>query len=246
MLNKDYYKEKNIILTKNKIIFIQNGKKKEKKLNLDLYQVRNQLKQIGFYKPYTNTTYNEYYSENLEHFGIPYMNYIYYLAFFRNLQIPTFNDFFSVYIETYCEKLKNGMYRIKQELNDEEFQFTKKQLIGRVFRSYNSFHREIDLFFQLIQEKDFEITYDFQNDLNGIDLTVTYKNKTFGIASYVATKKSNQWKQIKNTERHQYEIKMMDIVAKMHGKDINCDCINGIYLYSRSVVKNKIQDIKLS
>lgn len=85
MLNKDYYKEKNIILTKNKIIFIQNGKKKEKKLNLDLYQVRNQLKQIGFYKPYTNTTYNEYYSENLEHFGIPYMNYIYYLAFFSEL-----------------------------------------------------------------------------------------------------------------------------------------------------------------
>ena len=43
---------------------------------------------------------------------------------------------------------------------------------------------------RIFQEKDFEITYDFQNDLNGIDLTVTYKNKTFGIASYVATKKS--------------------------------------------------------
>lgn len=242
MLNKEFYKDKNIILTNTKIIKIENGKRKEKNLNLSLEEIREQLKNIGFHKPYTEITYYEYYSEKLEHFGIPYMNYIYYLAIFRNLRIPTFNDFISCYIETYCDKAQDGMYRIKPELNDEEFYFTKKQLIGRVFRSYNSFHREIDLFFQI--KKSFSVEYDFQKDLNGIDLTVFYKNKTFGIASYVESKRSLVWKKVKNTERHQYEANTIDIIARMHGKDKNCRDFNGIYLYSDWYVREQMKKIK--
>lgn len=244
MLNKKYYENKNIILTKDKILFIEDENRQEKSFRLNVSQIREQLRRIGFYKPYTNETYDEYYSERLEHFGIPYMNYIYYLAFFRNLQIPKFDDFLSIYMDTYCEELPNGKYRIKQELNDEVFEFTKKQLIGRLFRSYNSFHREIDLLFQLSQEKEFVVAYDFQNDLNGIDFIIEYKNKFFGIASYVATKRANNWKQIKNTERHEYNLKMFDIIAIMHGEEKNCDCVNGIFLYSKSFIKNKIEKMK--
>ncbi len=242
MLNKEFYKDKNIILKNDIIIMIENGRKQEKKLNMNLEEIREQLKKIGFHKPYTDLTYYEYYSEKLEHFGIPYMNYIYYLAIFKNLKIPTFYDFISTYIETYCDKLPNGMYQIKKELNDEEFQFTKKQLIGRVFRSYNSFHREIDLFFQM--KKNFSVEYDFQKDLNGIDLTVSYKNKTFGIASYVESRRSLEWKKIKNTERHQYESNMIDIIARMHGENKNCRTFNGIYLYSDWYIREKVNEIK--
>lgn len=245
MLNKKFYEDKNIILKRNKIIYINGKELIEKRLNLSLKTIRKQLNSIGFIKPYDNDTYDLYYSERLEHYGLPFMNYIYYLLFFKNLKIPTFKEFVTEYINTYCNQVNKDIYCVKPELNNEYLEFTKNQLIGRIFRSYNSFHRELELFFQFIEDDDLYIEYNFQNDLDGIDLKIKYNNKDFGIASFIGTNKSYQWKNFKNSNRHNYNEKnMINIIAKMKKPNKNCISYNGIYLYAEWFVKKKIEEIK--
>lgn len=245
MLNKNFYEDKNIVLQRNKMIFINGTECTQKELNVSLKDIHVQLKKIGFHKPYKSDTYDSYYSERLEHYGLPYMNYIYYSFFFEHLKIPTFEEFIETYIETYCKEIDKNLYTVKQELNDEHLAFTREQLIGRVFRSYNSFHRELELFFQLCHENEFEVEYNFQEDLNGIDLNVKYKNKRFGIASFVDTNRSQSWKKFKNDFRHNYDEKnMINIEARMKKPNINCISYEGIYLYATWFVKQKIEEIK--
>lgn len=246
MLNKSCYDNINFVITGEKIIMKSQQGIQEKNINFNVEDIRKQLNSIGHICPYTHSTYHLYYSNELERYGVPYMNYIYYLLFFRHLRIPTFEEFVNEYINVYCYQLPNGLFSIKDFFDAGDFSFTKEQLIGRVFRSYNSFHRELELLFQLKEYDDLNVKYDFQDDLNGIDFTVEYNNIPFYIASFVGSQNSFKWKNIKDNIRHDYNGKnMINMVAHFKDEDPEKNCVsyNGIYTYSPIFVAQKYFEI---
>ena len=247
MLIKERYNTQDIIICPKTIKFVNHKGSQTKGLNISSYDIRRQLKKIGFISPYNDENAQDYYSVHLEKYSIPYMNYIYYFLFFKLLRIPTFEEFLDEYIKIYMEEMPDGTYRIKQYFDPESSCFSKNHIIGRIFRSYNSFHRELDFLFQLSKYDGISIWYDFQDDLNGIDFTVNYNGNIIGIASYAGTSRSKEWKVKKNEYRHDYShIQMINAVAKFKGNNSNCNSYNGVYLYSYDFVKqiyDKIREI---
>ena len=246
MLNKSCYDLVDITINKDKVIMKSKCGIEEKQINFDVEEIRRQLNAIGHICPYTHSTYNLYFCPQLENFDLPYMNYIYYLLFFRYLRVPTFDEFLNEYVNIYCEQLPNGLLCVKNFFNNNNFAFTKEQLTGRVYRSYNSFHRELELLFQLREYDDLDVKYNFHDDINGIDLTIIYNDIPFYIASFVGSVNSFRWKNIKNSIRHDYDGKnMIDFVAHMKDNDSEKNCIsyNGIYTYSPLFVAQKYFDM---
>jgi hypothetical protein len=239
MLNKNCYDGMDIIVRTNKVIKVTRKETREKELNLTIADIRNQLNQIGQICPYNRETYHQYYLKELEEYNLPFMNYIYYFVFFQLLRVPTFEEFVNTYITIYCDQIAENLYTVKPYFDAGNFCFTKEQLMGRIYRSYNSFHREIEFLFQLGSYEGIDIQYRFQDDLNGVDFTVNYNGKTFGIATYIGSNNSYKWKQVKNTSRHNYDgMNVIDVVANFKGnaEERNCDVYNGIYTYSPATV----------
>lgn len=244
---KSRYDGLNIILTPNDITLKTRSGEIKKSLTLTKDDIRGQLAKIGYVCPYNKFTKDDYYSDALEHYALPYMNFIYYYEFFKLCRVPTFGEFYNCYLTTYCEKRQDGTYKIKEFFVPEDFYFTEKQLIGRVSRSYNSFHREVELLFHMAEYEDIRIQYSLQYDLKGIDFLIYYKDMPFGAASYLGSSASFEWKEVKNTNRHDYSnIEMIDIVANIGRTEqkANCDKINGIFVYSSWYVDKKYQEIK--
>lgn len=248
-MDRNCYNGIDIVLTPSSITYTSKHGVKEKALNLDINKIHEQLESIGYTCPYTSVDKWDYYDEALENYGIPFMNFVYYYELYKLQRIPTFEEFYKGYLNIYCDPIGNGKYKIKPFFDgDSNFSFTEKQLMGRVFRSYNSFHREVELLYQLAAYDGVHIKYCFQDDMNGVDFTLTYKGHTFCLASYVGTRRSYGYKNIKNNDRHSdyySQRHMIDIVAKWgkgDGTD-NCDCINGIYLYSPAFVASTFFEI---
>lgn len=247
---KDAYQNVNITITPDKIILKNKQGVFEKPLTLTLNDIRKQIERIGFHKPYNSTTYDLYFSEAVEKSNLLYINFIYYLAFYENLKVPTLMEVTSKYLEMYCERVGNSkagaLYKVKPLFVENSITFTSKEITGRIFRAYNSFHRELELFFQLREFKDLYVEYDFQKDLHGIDFTVLCNEKEFGIASYVNTRRSTEWKNVKDTFRHDYsKLNMIDIIAVMSANKGKVNCYNrkGVYTYSPVFIKEKYQEI---
>lgn len=244
---KELYDDLNIIITNDEITYINGDEISKKKLNISHNSIKRQLEAIGFKKPYTKDTYDLYYSPKLENSNIPYFNFVYYYYFFKYLKIPTYEKLTNMYINLYC-KQEGDTYKIREKYTDNDIEFTKEELIGRISRAINSFHREIDLFFQLRKFSDLELEYNFKKDLSGIDLTMTYKGNKFYIASYLKTNRSLKWKDCKNSKRHVEDYsnyKMIDFIAvsKSRDKQNNCMTINNINLYAPWYVKSKYKEI---
>lgn len=244
---RNCYNGMNIIITPNEIIFKTRQGETRKNINITIDDIRSQLSQMGYKAPYSNYNYYVYYSQALEDSErLPYINYIYYYLFFLNMKIPSLTEVVDKYIETYCNIYPNGMIDLKPFFGNMGFCFTKEQLTGRIFRAYNSFHRELELLFQLRSYEGIYIEYNFQTDLAGIDFTVIYNNKVVCLASYAHTKRAIDWKMVKNNSRHDYSnYNMLDLIAVVDSKSPNYNCVsyNGIYLYSPTFVANTYIDI---
>lgn len=246
MLDKTRYDGQDITIYPNKAILTTPKGTREKEINITLKEIRDQLIKIGNNCPYGHDNYSQFYSSAVEKYGLPYMNYVYYFLFFQQLKVPTFQEFFDMYVYLYCDVLPNGLYTVKNYFDPSDFCFTKEALMGRIYRSYNSFHRELEFLFQFKEYDDISIWYDFQDDLNGIDFTVIYKGVHFGLATYIASENSYQWKQRKNNVRHDYSnLNIIDIVAKFKKEDPDFNCVsrNGIFTYSPKFVAKKYFEI---
>ena len=146
----------------------------------------------------------------------------------------------------FCEKQANGNYKFNNEYSTQ-IEFTYEELTSRMLRSYNSFNREIEFILNLMDKSTkFDIEYDLCRDLfDGIDLTIAYQNKIYGIAEYVDTGRSKAFKNKKNTTRHDYSnFEMIDVTAKMSGDECNVVEYGDIYCYDNQVVYDLENDIK--
>lgn len=249
LMSKEVYQDINIVITNNEIVYTNKKGVFRKPIKLTYRDIRQQLQDIGFVKPYDNVTYDSYYSYDLEHSNIPYFNFIYYYYFYKNLRIPSLSQLVNTYIRIHCDEIGENLYKLKPMFESNGITFTKEELTGRISRSICSFHREIDLFFQLREFEDLKLEYNFQKDLLGIDLTIECNGKKFYFASYVKTNRAFEWKEQKNQVRHVEDYskyKMIDVVAVMnnsHGQ-VNCRVINNIKVYCPWFVEQKYNEIK--
>ena len=241
------YKNRDILIDPigKKIYFKQNGKVTSKDCNLTLEDIRKQIADIGYHAPYHSSQQKQLFmNDRLENTNIPYFNFLYYYLFCLNLKIPTMEEMVEKYIELYCEEISSNTYKIKDayfyhEL--EPFTFNKNELLGRVFRAYNSFHREVEMLYQLAQYDGIKIKYQFQADLDGVDIIILHNNKRYGLATFVETDRGDAFKLNKEENIHKYEgYKMMNIRLKFGVNDVD---YKGVKLYSPEFVRQIYQKI---
>lgn len=223
---------------------IKDGKKEiiKKTNNLTLEQIRNEFKEINFDKFYTATGGRSYKNSILENRKIPPFSFLYYYLLIKNERIPTPQEMVKNYIRFFCEKNENGYYIKEKYAESELFYFNYKAIAGRVCRAYNSFNREVDLLFQLFQEKDIQAKYEFKIDIfKGMDIVVKYNGEKKGIACYQETKRANDFYTLKHTTRRQDG---NNIIIPLPMNRYNSIHIGEVRVFSNQTYKNLIKEIK--
>ena len=133
-------------------------------------------------------------------------------ALLKKLQENNATEFIKTITKTTVSIDKNALKKafkadeaLKEEYKEQGYSscfFTIEALAARICRAYNSFNREVELGFRLLQEKNFSTRYSFQDDYyKGIDLGIMYNNQFLGVACYQNNKRANDYKVLKETTR---------------------------------------------
>lgn len=210
------------------IVFNSDNAVLSKKFSMSSVEIEEQLKHIDYVKFYS--PYKRCVSDSVEKASLPFIMLAFYHYIFVEEMVPTPKDLIDEYYflnrKVFSEInpttiLYNGMT------------YRKKDIDARVLRAYPSLIRDWHMLAMLNESKYFtEVKYSFIDDMNGVDITLTANDKKFDVSLFVKTKRSQEFKQYKNTVRHQYdknEIQMpLDFsVAKMCGD---------FYLYTKADV----------
>jgi hypothetical protein len=229
------------ITIKNKKIYYTDIKTKEqieKDFNISLSNIHNQLVFMQYEREYEKT--KKIKDPVIENYKMPQFAFVYYYFLAKYLRLPAPDELVDEYLSLFCEKIKGTKYTFKEEyLYKENIVFEKNALAARILRAYNSYNREIEFFVNLTEKfEDAEIEYDLVKDLHeGIDLIIKFEEKTYGIATYVGTNNSLEYKSKKNEYRHDYSnIEMIDIVAITHGPNKNVKKYGDTYVYETKVI----------
>ena len=178
-----------------------------KPLQITLEDIHTQLKEIkfdAFYQCAGGMNNKDWELENAR--LIPF-SLLYYYLFITQEKVPTPQLMVCEYAYRFCtqEKEKGTFYTLKEEYKEHGYStcfFTIEALAARICRAYNSFNREVELGFRLLQEKTFSTRYSFQDDYyKGIDLGIKYNNHFLGVACYQNNKRTNDYKVLKETTR---------------------------------------------
>ena len=240
----NFFENVTLKITKDFLYFYnsKNGRTIKKPNTLTLKQIREQFKKINYTKFYLGEGGRSHQHEDLEYkIKLPPFCFVFYYLLIIYERIPTPQEFVEKYIELAFDEYKEK-YCLKEryiENKDDEIKyFTYKQILGRVCRAYNAFNREIDLMLQLSQEVDIEFLYDFQKDYkDGIDITVTYDNRTKTIGCYQATDRGEYLFKRKHTVRRKTQV---DIEFPLTPE--NTMVIGDIWLYSDASVRELIEE----
>lgn len=236
----DAFRHVNIVIKSSTMEIFLNNKKfvSENNFNLTSFKiwVQNNLK----YKPlYASGNKNNFMSNSCENMELPYISFCFYLLLVKLGHPPTIEQLTERYFSLYMIDNKDGTHSLKEIFNIPDVKIKKEYVEGRIFRSYYSFIRELNAIL-IAQSINKDFYYNFKKDLKGIDICL---GDTLGIASFVATKRSMEFKKRKITTRHKYTVKLLDLPAVMDkaSKDYNCINVNGIMLYDEEKVKNTIK-----
>lgn len=122
----------------------------------------------------------------------------FYFLFFKNLQIPTEQEFCDTYVQ-WIGGINEGF------VNYEKSRVSAEMLINRMKRTYPSLIRDLHFLYLLEESKLFEeVEYSMQMDyFNGLDLRVKYRGEVFFVSLFIDTSRGNYFKQRKKT-RHDY------------------------------------------
>ena len=240
---KKFIENNNIKIENGVISYIDFDTKKEvtKPFTIDIKKIHDRFKTFNYQKEYES--YGKIKNEAIENFQMLPFAYVYYYYIAKNLDVPSPAQFVDEYFNLFCKQIDSNKYTFKEEylISKENIIFDKASLANRILRSYNSFNREIEFLINFINTfKDVNVTYNLETDLfDGVDLKVECNNKTFGIAEYVFTNRSKQFKSKKNTNRHDYSaIKMIDVIANFSYPDRNITKYGQIFCYDSNTLKN--------
>lgn len=250
---ESFIEDNQIVISKNAISFknLKNGGKIEKLFTLTLQEAREQFKKTDFQRKYEEIGKAK--STEVEDYKMIPFAYMYYYMLAKNLRVPMPDELAEEYINTFCVKNPDGTYKFKDKylISTSNLIFNKNDLIGRIFRAYNSYNRELDLLLQLREKFKGKavVKYDSVADLCcGVDLIVTTYNKVkpkeYGLASYVSTSRSSAYKYRKNTLRHDYsKLNMIDVIAHMGGTEKNIIQCGDVFTYESKVIDKLYKEI---
>jgi hypothetical protein len=181
-------------------------------------QLHEQFKKIDFSNYYKNIGGKYARDENVEKLKMPPFAFLFYFLLCSRGVVPTPKLLCDIYIKSYCVKKGDSDYSIKPEYTDNpNVIFTESSIQGRICRSYNSFNRELELLFQLIEVSpdDFEVYYSVQDDFyRGVDICIVKDNVFYGVASYMYSNYSNKYRLLKEKYRQAYEdIVLIPVIA---------------------------------
>ena len=181
---------------------------------------------INFYAPYKKCV-----NDAVEKAPLPFIMLAFYHFVFVEEIIPTPRELLDEYY--FLNR------RVFKKINDSTILFNgvtlnKCDIDARVLRAYPSLIRDWHMLSMLNESKYFtNVFYSFVDDMNGVDITVESSGKKFVISLFVKTKRSQDFKNYKNTVRHQYgdnEIQMpLDLSTARSCGDF--------YLYNKSDVE---------
>lgn len=250
MLNyKNFIIDNNIIIKDNIVSYTNffTGGKVEKLVTLKLSDIHKQFRESNYKRIYEGK-YKRKISDEIENYFMLPFSYAYYYFVVSNMRIPKPEELINMYLDMFCKK-KGNKYTFKEDylVSEHNIEFYRDELAGRILRGYNSYNREIELFFKLKEKlSDMKVEYNLKKDLlDGIDTIITYNNKTFGLATYVNTNRSNSFKSRKNTVRHDYSLfNMIDVKATMYGENKNVISYGDVFVYDNTVIDYIRNEIK--
>lgn len=119
----------------------------------------------------------------------------FYFLFFKNLQIPTEQEFCDTYVQ-WIGGINEGF------VNYEKSRVSAEMLINRMKRTYPSLIRDLHFLYLLEESKLFEeVEYSMQMDyFNGLDLRVKYRGEVFFVSLFIDTSRGNYFKQRKKNQ----------------------------------------------
>lgn len=177
-------------------------------IHLTLEDIHNQLQNMQFEKVYQSVGGADNKHKALENAKLIPFSLLYYSLFITEQKIPTPQTMICEYIYRFCQesKIHPHYYTLKDKYlmlgYGDKLLFTVDSLAGRICRAYNSFNREVELAFRLMQEKELSVRYSFKEDyFNGIDLGVVHNNSICGIACYQNNSRTEAFKVLKETTR---------------------------------------------
>ena len=199
------YNKNNTFINLNEDLQIQQTKLYP--LRLTLEDIHNQLKQVRFNTFYQSTGGSASQNANLEAAKLIPFNLMYYYLFITKQQIPTPQLLTCEYVYRFCEPsiIREHYYSFKPEYKQQGYStllFTLEELTGRICRAYNSFNREVELAFRIMEDGSTFVRYNFQKDyVDGVDLEVKYCDKLFGIICSQKNMRTDQYRVAKETTR---------------------------------------------
>lgn len=201
-----------------------------------------QIRKIKQEKPYFNAIKEGYKDTDIELGSIPFMNFAFYYSVFTYGRVPSFKEYKNKYFKLFCQSSDDNV--IFKECFKDGYSFPKKAIEGRLFRAFYSYYRELELLTYL-SSQNFSVEYNFQNDINGVDITVYRNDHVVELASYLNSKNSNEFKHRKNTIRHDAE-KMktvIDVKAAFPRESDQMMIVNHVYLHSKENMQSLLQTI---
>ena len=191
---------------------------------------------------------------------LPPFNLSFYEWSYIKDQIPTPEQFVDEYIDCFWEESTQikGKYFLKPEYKNQicdnnsgrkfsNNSFSYDEIAARACRAYCSFVREIILYLILCQEKDFSVSYSFQEDWSkGKDLIVEYKGLQFKIKCSQESKKAEEYNQKKETTTRRTEPVNNDMVIRINYNSQNKknEHYGEIHFFPSEVVQELINKIK--
>lgn len=179
----------------------------EKPNSVDIEDIHNEMKAVDYNNFYRNIGGRNAKNYLFEHIHAPEIAYTYYFLFTRDMKIPSVEYLCNIYLSKYFD-CSNNKYKLKDcyaDIEDCHVYFNRYDIFGRICRAYNSFNREVELLYNLFKYEDFESCYDLRTDVfDGIDISINYNNKLYGIFVYQDSINANKYRSIKSTTRHKF------------------------------------------
>jgi len=203
------------------------------------------MKSINYNKFYRSIGGRDAKNSIFENIHAPEIAYVYYFLFTKNMKIPSVEYLCEIYLCKYFDCV-DGKYKLKDcylNIDNCKVLFSRNDIFGRICRAYNSFNREVELLYNLFKYDEFEVCYDLRTDIfDGIDISIKYNNKLYGVFVYQDSINANKYRNIKSTVRHKFEnlnaVLLPAIFTDRYGGIPNIDNYGDIGVFSKSTVND--------
>ena len=171
-----------------------------KENTLSLNECESQMRKIQYDLIYNN--YRGHKDENgVEKTQFPSVIFAFYNIVFNHSKIPSPSELLDEYYSIYSSEIitNENFVTYKNRV------FNKQDLDARILRTYPSLVRDYHFYLLLVETGCFDkVIYSCKNDIAGKDLLVCHYGKEYVLSLFVKTRRSDFFKTIKNSFRHNY------------------------------------------